>query len=250
MRQNINEKFPRQLSSKEKKWLYAALPENKLGYKQYRDIIDNLLVLGYGRFGEGNFILGEEGDTIDLEVSSSPILAVANITFDIGKVYVTIHEELDAQIEVDIKGTAVDQIPDDLEQAKVWTYSNWIPGDKAPFDKSNVREIHLIKNEIVLVIAPIHKKVWVYNAKSGINHFIPVTNYYNEMMILLNNKDSNTALNPGRLFTNLDEFTDAQLAQSFLVYNKYSNRVELDYHQFESKITHGKKSFFNFFKKD
>ncbi len=247
MQQSINEKFPRQLSSKEKQWLFAALPENKLGYKQYRDIIENLLVIGYGRFGEGNFILGEEGDIIDFENSSSPILAVANITFDVGKVYVTIHEELDGQIEVDIKGTAVEHIPDDLEQAKVWTYSNWIPGEKAPFDKSAVREIHLVKNEIVLVIAPIHKKVWVYNSKSGINHFIPVTNYYNEMMILLNNKNSDTALNPGRLFSNLSEFTDQQLAQGFLVYNKYSNRIELDYHQFDSKINRKKESFFSFF---
>lgn len=233
MQQNINEKFPRQLSAIEKNWLFAALPENKLGYKQYRDIIENLLVIGYGRFGEGNFFLGEVGDKIDLEASSSPILAVANITFDVGKVYVTIHEELDGQIEVDIKGTAVDQIPDDLDQAKVWTYSNWIPGEKAPFDRSDVREVHLINNEIVLVIAPVHKKVWVYNAKSGINHFIPVTNFYNEMMILMNNKDSDTALNPGRLFTNLSEFTDEQLTQGFLVYNKYWQRVELNYSQFK-----------------
>ncbi len=247
MQQNINEKFPRQLSPREKRWLFAALPENKLGYKQYRDIIENLLVLGYGRFGEGNFILGEEGDTIDLEISSSPVLAVANITFDVGKVYVTIHEELDGQIEVDIKGTAADQIPDDLHQAKVWTYSDWIPGEKAPFDKSTVREIHILKNEIVLVIAPVHKKVWVFNAKSGINHFIPVTNYYNEMMILLNNKNSETALNPGRLFTNLDEFTDKQLAEGFLVYNKFAQRVELDYHQFGAGVEQKKKSFFNFF---
>ncbi|MFA7227586.1 MAG: hypothetical protein WC061_01010 [Melioribacteraceae bacterium] len=235
MQQNIKEKFPRELSSKEKNWLYTALPVDKLGYKQYRDIIENLLVLGYGRFGEGNLILGEEGDTIDLEISSSPILAVATITFDVGKIYVTIHEELDNQIEVDIKGTAMDTIPDDLSQAKVWTYSGWMPGEKAPFDKSIVREVHLIKNQIVLAIAPVHKKVWVYNSESGINHFIPVTNYYNEMMILIGNKDSNTALNPGRLFTNLDEFTDEQLAQGFLVYNKYWQRVELDYSQFEKK---------------
>lgn len=251
MQQNINQKFPRELSSREKYWLFAALPENKLGYKQYRDIIENLLIIGYGRFGEGNFFLGEVGDNIDLEVSSSPILAVANISFDIGKVYVTIHEELDGLIEVDIKGTAMDHIPDDLDQAKVWTYSNWVPGEKAPFDKSFVREIHLVKNKIVLAIAAAHKKIWVYNAASGINHFVPVTNYYNEMMILSNNKNAETALNPGRLFTNLNEFTDQQLAQGFLVYNKYSNRVELDYHNLDSKIDQKKKSFFrSFFNKE
>ena len=235
MQQNINEKFPRELSAREKNWLFAALPENKLGYKQYRDIIENLLVIGYGRFGEGNFILGEKDDKIDLDASSSPILAVANITFDVGKVYVTIHEELEGQIEVDIKATADENIPDDLSQAKVWTYSDWMPGGKAPFDKSYVREVNLIKKEIILVVAPVHKKVWVYNAKSGINHFVPVTNYYNEMMILLNIKDPEQALNPGRLFTNLDEFTDQQLVQGFLAYNKYWQRIELDYSYFSKE---------------
>jgi hypothetical protein len=247
VQQNISEKFPRQLSQREKSWLFAALPEAKLGYRQYREIIENLLVIGYGRFGEGNLILGEEGGTIDLESSSAPILAVANITFDLGKVYVTVHEELDGLIEVDIKGIAEDRIPDDLSQAKVWTYSNWVPGEKAPFDNSNVREVHLIRDEIVLVIAPVHKKVWVYNSRSGINHFVPVTNYYNEMMILMNNKNADTALNPGRLFSNLNEFTDEQLVQGFLVYNKYWQRVELDYSQFERKSDHDKKSFFSFF---
>ena len=250
MEQLKDQKFPRQLTSREKNWLFAALPENKLGYRQYREIIENLLILGFGRFGDGNYILGQEGETVDLEASSSPILAVANITFDVGKVYITIHEELDGLIEVDIKGSSLEHIPDDLSQSKVWTYSNWIPGEKAPFDKSKVREIHLLNNEIVLAIAPVHKKIWVYNSKSGINHFIPVTNYYNEIMILLNNKNAETALNPGRLFTNLDEFTDKQLAQGFLVYNKYANRVELDYHQFESRIEESKKSFLgSFFKK-
>lgn len=227
MQQNSEEKFPRELTSREKSWLFAALPESKLGYKQYRDIIENLFVLGCGRFGEGNLILGENGDTIDLDVSSAPILAVATITFDVAKIYVTIHEEFENQIEVDIKGTGVDKIPDDLHQSKVWTYSYWVPGEKAPFDKSVIREVHIVKDKIVLAIAPVHKKVWVYNSLSGINHFIPVTNYYNEMMILMNNNDSETALNPGRLFTNLDEFTDEQLIQGFLVYNKYWQRVEL-----------------------
>ncbi len=236
MQQNINNIFPRELSPKEKNWLFAALPEFKLGYKQYREIIENLSVIGYGRFGEGNLILGEENDSVDLDIPSAPVLAIATITFDVGKIYVTIHEELENKIEIDIKGIAVDTIPDDLNQAKVWSYSGWVPGEKAPFDKSEVREVHLIRNKIVLAVAPVHKKIWVYNSKSGINHFIPVTNFYNEMMILIGNKNSETALNPGRLFTNLNDFTDKQLAQTLLVYNKYWQRVEIDYSQFENKL--------------
>ncbi len=249
MQQNLNIEFPRKLFEREKNWLLTALPENKLGYKQYRDIIESLYVIGNGRFGDGNFILGQENDEVDPDISSTPIFAVATIIFDVGKVYVAIHEELDGQIEVDINGTAADMIPDDLSQARVWTYSDWVPGEKAPLDNTEVREIHLIKNEIILVIAPAHKKVWVYNAKSGINHFVPVTNYYNEMMMLINIKDSETALNPGKLFTNLNDFSDEELIQGFLVYNKYWRRIELDYHLFEKKETKKNKSFFSFFSK-
>jgi hypothetical protein len=246
--QNVNVKFPRKITEREKKWLLTALPENKLGYKQYRDIIETLSVIGLGRFGEGNYILGQEDDEVDLNVSSTPIFAVATIAFDMGKVYVAIHEELDGQIEVDINATAADMIPDDLSQAKVWTYSNWVPGKKAPFDNTDVREIHVVKNEVILVIAPAHKKVWVYNSKSGINHFVPVTNYYNEMMMLMNTKDSEVALNPGKLFTNLNDFSEEQLMEGFLVYNKYWQRIELNYHLFEKK--NKKKSLFGFFSKD
>lgn len=247
MQQDANEKFPRELSAKEKNWLFCALPKDKLGYKQYRDIIDGLMVIGFGRFGGGNLILGEADDIVDLSASETPIFAVATITFDIGKVYVVIHEDFEGQIEVDINSTAADKIPDDLTQARVWTYSNWKPGEKAPLDNTAVREIHIVKNKIVLAIAPVHKKVWVYNAESGINHFIPVTNFYNELMILMNIKDSNMVLNPGRLFSHLKDFTDDQLAQGFLVYNKRWQRIEMDL--FEGKTEEKKKSFFDFLKK-
>lgn len=239
MLQNINSSFPRQLSAREKDWLFSALPENKSGYKQYREIIDKLLVIGNGRFGESNLILGEAEDTIDLEVSSSPIFAVANITFEEANIYITIHEETDGQVEVDIKSVYSEKIPDSLHQTNIWTYSAWLPGQKAPHDNTYVREVHLIKDEIVLAIAPVHKKIWIYNSKSGINHFIPVTNFYNEIILAMNNKDPEIALNPGRLFTHLNEFTDDQLINGFLIYNKHWKRIVLDYHFFEKKI--GKK---------
>lgn len=234
MQQN-NSNFPRKLSQRELNLLFTSLPENKVGYKQYREIIEQLFVIGNGRFGNGNFILAEEDDTIDLESPSAPVFAISNISFKNAEIYVTIHEVLDGQVEVDIKSISDDAIPDNLEKANVWTYSTWIPGEKAPHDKSMVREVHLIKNEIVLAIAPAHKKVWIYNSKSGINHFIPITNYYNEIMLLTDNKNPEIALQPGRLFTNLKDFSDEQLVQGFLVYNKHWDRIELDYSLLEKK---------------
>lgn len=246
MQQKSDDKFPRDLTDKEKIWLYTALPENKIGYKKYRDLIENLFVIGYGRFGEGNFVLGDANDVVDLEDPSAPIFAISNIAFNEADIYVTIHEEFDDQIEVDIKSINSESIPENLHQTKIWTYSTWLPGQKAPSDNSFVREVHLIRNELVLAIATVHKKIWVYNSKSGINHFVPVTNYYNELMLLLENKDAETALNPGRLFTHMNEFTDEQLAQGFLVYNRHWNRVEIDYRLFERKGGQEKKKFFGF----
>lgn len=246
MEQNPDEKFPRGLTEREKSWLFTALPENKIGYKKYRDLIESLSVIGYGRFGEGNLVLGDENDVVDLEDPSSPIFAISNIAFEEANIYVTIHEVFDNQIEVDIKSVLGGKIPENLHQTKVWTYSTWLPGQKAPSDNSYVREIHLIRDELVLAIAPSHKKIWIYNSKSGINHFVPVTNFYNELMILLENKDPEAALNPGRLFTNADDFTDEQLTQGFLVYNRHWNRVELDYRLFEKKDDQKKKSIFGF----
>lgn len=248
MLQNETTSFPRRLKSQESEWLFTALPENKLGYKQYRDIINGLTVIGLGRFGEGNFILGTEGDIIDLEVSSEPIFAVSNISFENANIYVTIHEESERQIEIDLKIENEENIPDNLNRAKIWTYSNWIPGEKAPNDNSRIREVHLVKNEIVLAIAPLHKKIWIYNSISGINHFVPVTNFYNEMILLTEIKDPLIALNPGRLFTNLDEFNDEQLTAGFLTYNRHWKRVELDHHFTELQNEQKKKSFLDLFK--
>ena len=249
MLQNDTTYFPRKLKLREREWLFTALPEKKLGYMQYREIIDGLTVIGFGRFGGGNLILGTEGDIIDLEVSSSPIFAVSNISFENANVYVTIHEELERQIEIDLKIDNEENISDDLSRSKIWSYSNWVPGEKAPHDNSGVREIHLVKNEIVLAIAPHHKKIWVYNSKSGINHFVPVSNFYNEMILQTEIKDPAIALNPGRLFTNLDEFSDEQLTAGFLTYNRHWKRVELGHHFDELKSEQKKKSFLDLFKK-
>lgn len=241
MQQTKNGSFPRELTTREKSWLFAALPETKPGYKQYRDIIDGLIVIDKGRFGEENLILGEKGDAYDPETPSTPIFAIANIEFEEAKIYITIHEESDRQVEVDIKSISGKSIPENLHQTGVWTYSDWIPGQKAPFDNASVHEIQLIFSKIVLVIAPTHKKIWVYNDDSGINHFVPITNYYNELMIIIKDKNPETALNPSRLFDNLNEFTDEQLVQGFLAYNKHWNRIELDHNLFEKK-----KPFFRF----
>jgi hypothetical protein len=246
---NNNERYPRPLTDAERNWIFTALPENKPGYKKYRDIIDSYSVIGAGRFGAGNLILGNDDDVADPDNLAAPIFAIANITYGDAGVYVALHEEVEEQIEIDFKASSSGNIPDDLSLAKVWTYSTWVPGQKAPNDNAEVRQIYIIPGQVILAVAPTHKKIWVYNSKSGINHFIPVTNFYNQVMLIQGITDPETALNPGRLFTDLNEFSDELLAGVFLVYNKHWKRINLDYNLFEKKGGDGKKSFFGLFNK-
>jgi hypothetical protein len=246
---NNLEHFPRELTLQEKELLLSALPENKTGYKHYRDKLDNLVVLGHGRFGAGNYVLGPIDSELDLESSSTPIFAISKIVYDDHEIYVTIHHEREEQIEIDIRNFDIAPKINEMKEKYRWTYSNWSPGQKAPHDGSTVREIHLILKSLVLVIATEHRKIWVYSAKDEVNYLIPVTNFYNELMLIMDVRDPEVALNPNRLFTNLDEYPDEKLGQAFLLYNKYWNRIEVDYSLFDPKMVQRKKSFFDFLKK-
>ncbi len=243
------EHFPRKLIDEEKELIFSALPINKIGYQVYRNKIDSMVVLGNGRFGGGNFILGPIDSVIDLETPSTPIFAISKIVYDDHEIYVTIHHENDDQIEVDIQNFDLAPRINQMTEKYRWTYSNWSLGQKAPHDNSPVREVHLILKSLVLVIAPEHRKIWVYNAKDEVNYLIPVTNFYNELMLLLEIRDPEVALNPNKLFLNLNEYSDENLGQAFLLYNKYWNRVEVDYSFFDPKMVQRKKSFFDFLKK-
>lgn len=241
--------FPRQLTESEKELLFSALPENKIGYRLYRDKIEKLLVLGNGRFGGGNFILGPLDSEIDIEVPATPIFAISKIVYSDHEIYVTIHHEQDDQIEFDIQNFELVPNINEMKELYRWTYSNWVPGEKAPYDNSNVKEVHLILNSLVLVIATVHRKIWVYNAKDEVNYLIPVTNFYNELMLLIDEKDPEIALNPNLLFTNLEKYSDEKLGQAFLLYNKLWNRIDIDYSLFDPKMVQRKKSFFDFLRR-
>ncbi|OFX47274.1 MAG: hypothetical protein A2279_12370 [Stygiobacter sp. RIFOXYA12_FULL_38_9] len=246
---NNLEHFPRELTSQEKELLLTALPENKIGYKHYRDKIERMVVLGNGRFGGGNFILGPIDSELDLESKSTPIFAISKIVYDDHEIYVTIHHESEDQIEIDIQNFELTPKINEMKEIYRWTYSNWSPGQKAPYDNSAVREIHLILKSLVLVIASEHRKIWVYSAKDEVNYLIPVTNFYNELMLIMDERNPEVALNPNRLFIHLDEYSDEKLGQAFLLYNKYWNRIEVDYSLFDAKMVQRRKSFFDFLKK-
>lgn len=250
MNQNNNQnKFPRSLTEKEKEWLNFILPAERKGYAEYRNKIEQLCVIGYGRFGGTNLILGKENDKPDLNAPSAPVFASGNIIYNEAEIYVLIHEEFENQIEIDISYNHESGVPEKLIEVSRWTYSNWTPGNKAPRDNSEIREIHLIKNEIVIAIAQVHKRIWVYENKSGINYFIPVTNFFNEIIRVREIREAKNLPKPDSIFTDTNSFSDKEIAQGFLLYNKHWKKLEIDNENFKkAESIKKKKSFFDFLK--
>lgn len=247
MNQNEN-KFPRYLTPNENILLFSVLPENKTGYKIYRNKINTLMVTGSGRFGRGNFVLGREGTKPDFTFPSSPVFAVGTNIYEEGTIDITIHEDVDDEIEFDISARNQESLPDKLTEVSKWNYSVWNPGDKAPNDNSIVREIVIVKNEYLLAVAPQHKKLWLHEYKSGINFLIPVTNFYNELMRVCGIKDASIALKPSSFFENLYKFKDEELMLAFTSYNRYLKRINIDI-PIPLNTEKKKKNFLSIFKK-
>lgn len=220
--------FPRNLTSIENELLLSILPEKKTGYKKYRDKINTLVVTGAGRFGGGNFVLGRKGTGPDLSLPSTPVFAVGTNIYMEGTIDITLHEDINDEIEFDISARNRELLPQKLTGIKKWNYSEWNPGSKAPGDNSVVREIIIVKNEYLLVVAPKHKKIWLHEYKSGVNFLIPLTNFYNELMRVCNVVDSSVALKPALFFKNLDNFRDEELMLAFLSYNRYLKKMNIE----------------------
>jgi hypothetical protein len=76
-----------------------------------------------------------------------------------------------------------------------------------------------------------------------VNHLIPVTNIYNELMIHKHIRDPKIALAYNKLFSELSDFSDADLSKAFASYNDIRTKIHLrDRIVLEEPI---KKSFIN-----
>lgn len=224
--------FPRELTPQEKYLLFSVLPEKKPGYKFYREKINEMMVTGYGRFKNNNYVLGKEGTIPDLSFSSTPVFAAGTIKIPGDEIDILINEEIDDEIEFDVTLKNTNEIPLNIEEEARWNYSEWNPGDKAPHDDTMVRETVISPGEYILAFAPAHKKIWLHESKSGVNHLIPLTNYYNELMRFKRTKDPKQALNPKLMFERLDDFSDHELVNAFVLYNKYMRRFSHDFSRY------------------
>jgi hypothetical protein len=96
----------------------------------------------------------------------------------------------------------------------------------------------------------VHKKIWLHDVQSGVNHLIPVSNFYNQLMMVKNIRNSKIALNPGIFFQTLEEYSDEDLVSALVTYNKYIRRFKIDLNYFtKKKYEPEKKGFLSFMKR-
>ncbi len=229
---NLNDdqnNFPRKLSDLENKYILSVLPANKPGYNVYREKISELDVIGLGRFGKGDLILGERGTVPDSIGPPSSVFAAGIIKYDNFEIDIIVHEEFENQIEAEIYSSDSEQDVNNAKFVSQWNYSDWVPGQKAPGDNSFVREEILVPDKYIIAVAPVRKRIWIHDFDSGINHLIPVSNFYNHLMMVKGIKNSEAVLKPSLLFEKLDTYTANEIVSAFLLYNKYLKHIDIDY---------------------
>ncbi len=222
----MSEAYPRLLRAKERDLLDFVLPVESPGYNEYRNHIANMVVLGEGRRGRGNFVLGKQGDRADITSPLAAVIAYGIVETTLNTFTITVREFIGNQIDVEIVSSRGEEIPDHFEEKRRWTYSTWKPGLPSPATQTPVREVR-INDTLVLAIARQEKRLWLYDAATMMNHLIPITNYYNELMLHKSIRDPKIALKSGLLFDELEKYSDVDLRGAFVAYNRVRKKVDV-----------------------
>ncbi len=226
-----DETFPRELTRSERELLVWLLPEDRPGYRMYRELVVKWKVVARGRRGEGNYILGEAGRQPDTASPLPQVFAYGVVEYSSAHVAVTVRERLDDQIEFEIVNLDGERIPDLAEEKRRWSYSSWLPSAPCPQCLGALRKVEMKTGRgltLVLAICAFDQRLWVFDASSGVSHPIPVTNFYNELMLQKNVRDPKIALNARRLFSDLSDYEDSDLVKAFVTYNALRTKILLD----------------------
>ncbi|MGK9475203.1 hypothetical protein [Melioribacter sp. OK-6-Me] len=225
--------FDTKINTLEKKWLFAILPENKPGYRSIRNKIENSFVLK--RIDLSNEQIQDSYKLIlvpknnsgknNLDIYATTPISVGRIKYENAEVYITISSLEDDVFEIEISKD--EKLSQYGRLLNIETFANWVPGVKAPFDNSRVREIEIVKNKYLLAIAPQLKRIWLYEFETGLNYLIPLSNLFNEIMRAKKIQSPKIVGNPDYLFENIDEFEDEDFIRGLYFYNKYIRRLDI-----------------------
>lgn len=227
----LNGEFPRELRPVEKNLLLWLLPEDRSGYAGYRDLLLHWKVVAQGRRGNGNYIVAPVDERPDNESPLPPVVAYGVVETGEGELSVTLRERLGNQVEFEIAFLGKGEFRELANERRRWTFSEWLPGASCPRCGRAPREVVMTTEDhrsVVLAICAADRRLWVYDSETGMNHPVPVTNFYNELMLHTNVRDPNVALDSQRLFQDLGGFTDRDLVRAFASYNQIRTKVSID----------------------
>lgn len=223
--------LPRRLTERERELLLWLLPADRPGYREYRTLIERWSVTAQGRRGAGNYILAPVDERADNESPLPQVFSYGVVETDKGEISVTIRERLGNQVEVEIAKLGRGEIEPSFNEKRRWTFSSWHPGKPCPICEKPTREVSMkttTGRQIVLAICAHNERLWAFDAHSGVNHPVPMTNFYNEVMLHRQVRDPEIALDPRKLFSRLDEFRDGELVRAFSSYNKIRPKIPLE----------------------
>jgi hypothetical protein len=194
-------------------------------------MVERWSVTARGRRGVGNFILSPLDERVDNESPLPQVFSYGIVETDKGEISVTVRERLGNQLEFEIAKLGRGELEHPFREIRRWTFSSWNPGQPCPICQKATREVRMRTTsgrELVLAICADNERLWVFDVPSGVNHPVPITNFYNELMLHRRVRDPEVAFDPRRLFSRLHEFRDADLVKAFSSYNKIRPKVPLE----------------------
>ena len=218
------------MTDRERGFLSGILPADRKGYTRYREQIRDMVVIGEGRRGNGEIILGIGDDTPSFDDPLAPVFAYGAIETNFGTISITGREVFQNQCSIEIVNSKSDFLPPEFEESRRWTYSTWLPDTGCPQCLQRVREVRIQTSgmqRFTLAICPGDKRLWVYEEEQQVVRLIPITNFYNELMLAKNIRDPKIALQSALFFTELQQYSDKDLLQAFFTYNKLKTKVHI-----------------------
>jgi hypothetical protein len=160
------------------------------------------------------------------------VVAYGEIEGESGGVPLTItlslHERDDeGMVEFQTATLELSGIPEEVTERRRWSYSHWSPGDPCPATGTTVRQATLNDaRDLLLAISPARRALWIHDGRSMTNLLIPITNFYNELMLLKGVRDPRIALDHSLFFRNLHDYSDDELRDAFARYNIGFRKVD------------------------
>ncbi|MBC8144058.1 MAG: hypothetical protein H7X80_00655, partial [bacterium] len=199
-------------------------------YSVIAHAIKPLVALGFGRWGDGDLVLGIVGQLIDLGAPMEPVVAYGEIAFgDASTLSISVHRADDeGRVEIHFSGMTFDEYQL-AEETDRWCFSYWSPGQPSPANGLPVRDVTLdTAGTLTLALDATRRLLWLFDGATRGNTLIPVTNFYNELMLSKNVRDPEIALNHRRLFDAPDENSDEEIARGFKRYNMTWRKVDAE----------------------